>query len=192
MLRSYPDYGEKLLYSGWELVGENYGLDQYRTSGGQSLLQAAWSRVACWWGLLPSSTSTTLAGSHLIGNCNHTTSWAVSNPRGPGIATSVCSLPQFSLEVRLPTPPMEAEYMYRARQHTSQGPEGTGWCGCQTPLHHIWKVMAIRWTSLVTEKRQTSLPFLGKEERKTQGTTGHWASCLFLEKSWRGSSWKRH
>lgn len=41
----------------------------------------------------------------------------------------------------------------------SQVPKGPGWCGCQPTLHHIWKVMTVRWSPLWVEKRNLHLLF---------------------------------
>jgi len=57
--------------------------------------------------------------------------------------------------------------VYGARWHALQGPEGTGWCGCQATLHHIWKVMAVRWNRWWLERGNTTPIF--KKGRKTWG-----------------------
>jgi len=46
--------------------------------------------------------------------------------------------------------------------------------------------------SLVIAKRKASLPFLRKEDRKTQGTTDLWASHLCLGGTRSRSSWELH
>ena len=80
--------------------------------------------------------------------------------------------------------------VHEAGWHASQSSELNDWYGCQTTLHHIWKVEAVR-QSLVIGKWETSLPFLNERESMTQGTTGQRALRLCLGRWWSRSSWKR-
>lgn len=49
-----------------------------------------------------------------------------------------------------------------------QGPEW--WC-CQALLHHIWRVIVIRWSlQCLKKKKETTLRFLEREENKTENS----------------------
>ena len=66
-----------------------------------------------------------------------------------------------------------------------------------TPLNHSYRfilLLAIESYSLIfvpsVWKREISLPFLRRGERKIQGLTGQWALPLCMERSWNICSWR--
>ena len=68
-------------------------------------------------------------------------------------------------------PPHETECVqaYGARWFASQATERTGSCGCWAVLHHVWKVMAVRWSPWLLEKGKHCFHFFKKGRKEGLG-----------------------
>ena len=87
-------------------------------------------------------------------------------------------------------PPHETEcvQVYGVRWHASQSSGVTGWCRWQAAPSYL-RNCSLQEKPLVTGKREISLPYSWRGERKTWGTTGQRASPLCLGRSQNTLIW---